>query len=197
MVGINERLKFNRPFAWLGNCIVLVSVILIIMTFMALLYLSVIQTTNNTIFAFLNSFYYKTEHIIRSAIESTYFFPFGETWNFVFSHTMFGYEELGKVKIILLCAAGVVLGNKLAEGYRRAKRDSKELDKKVQQELDLEQRRREKGLSSDSTPLQSVKVSITQKHETASRKRFWDEKWWGKLFLMIAGAVILKLLHLK
>lgn len=195
-MGINERLKFNQPFAWLGYCVIVFGVMLILMTLIVMMYLQAEQGARSSSL-WLNSFYDKQEAYTLSIIEATWFFPFKDIWEFISSHALLGVKELGRVKIVVLSAVGVLLGTKLTDGYRRAKRESKALDKRVQQELDLEQRRREKGLSSDNTPLQSVKVSIVQKHDTADRKRFWDEKWWGKLVLLVIGAIILKLLHLK
>jgi len=166
------------------------------MTLVAVIYIHA-QQASSTSFGFINSFYDNLYRFTYSLMEATWFFPLKGIWGFILSHTLFGYLELGKIRIIVLSFLGIFLGDKLTAGYRRAKKDNAVLEKKVQQELDLELKRREKGLSNSEVPLHSVRVSIQKKYEFSNRKKVWDETWWGRIIIGLAIIALSKLLLLN
>ncbi len=182
---LSEKVQKAGKRAFYAWIVVFLTVIFFVIAFIKGLYFFSYNSTT-IIFSKINNG-------IEALIESTSFFPFGFFWKYIPAVPLLGNDDIQFFKMLISLMIVFLICGLFIVDHRILKSKRRALLAKIEDEKDEQDLRKEKGLKTVSEKaIVDIIVSNPTNNDPA-----WHEKWWGKVIMAVAIAIILALIGLK
>ena len=126
-------------------------------------------------------------------IEKTYFYPLDILWESITVLSSLGNDPIAFYKLIIPPMIIFAISALFIGDHRALKIKYRKLKAEVQDEIDKRDMRKDAGL--ENIP-ENASLDVIIKNTTNSDPA-WHNKWWGKIFMAVAIALVLITLGLK